>query len=131
MAVQDKIIAGVLLAQGLMGVAWTLSVASALGFPRAFLVTNLVLAIVGVVSGVGFFRTARWAAYLGLAFFGIQVLQVVTPAFQFSFTLGFDATVSAGWFDFGKIGINLFGLAMTVWLAVRLAVLKEPSIRNA
>jgi uncharacterized membrane protein (DUF2068 family) len=120
MAAQDKIVAGVLVTQSLVGIAWTWSIASALGFPETFLVTNLALAVVGLVSGVGCFRGMRWAAYLGLVFFGIQVLQVVTPTFQFSFTLGFNATMSAGWFDFGKIGVNLFALVLLIWLAIRL-----------
>jgi hypothetical protein len=126
MTKQDKIIAGITLAQGLLGVAWTLAIASRLGFPVLFLVCNLVLAAAGIISGIGCFKGLRWAAVVGLIFFGVQVLQVVTPTFQFSFSLGFKFIVSMGWIDSGKVGVNLIAAWMTLWIGGRLVATGSP-----
>jgi len=120
MALQDKVIGGVLVAHGVLGAAWTYSTASQFGFPEIFVVPNLVLAAIGFVSGIGCFTGRRWAALLGVLFLAVQLLHVLTPTFHFSFTLGFNFVVSAGWFGWGKIGVNLFALAMLIWLLTRL-----------
>ena len=119
MATQDKVIAGILVLHSALGSFWTYSVGSQLGFPTAFLVCNFVLVAIGVVAGIGCFAGQRWAAYLGLLFFAIQLVHVVTPGFHFSFTLGLNFVISAGWFGTGQVGLNLFALAMLLWLGVR------------
>jgi hypothetical protein len=121
MASQDKVIGGVLVAHGLLGIAWTYSTASKFGFPEMFLISNLALAAIGIASGVGCFVGRRWAALLGIFFLAVQLFHVLTPTFHFSFTLGLDLVISAGWYNWGQFGINLFALAMLVWLGARLS----------
>lgn len=119
MAKSDKIISAILLMHGLLGCAWTVQVASTHGYPWFFLLLNMTLALAGIVAGIGCFWGKRWAAYIGLFFWGIQVLHVLTPSFQFSFTLGLNAVLSAGWFGIGQFGVNIFALSMLLWLSTR------------
>jgi hypothetical protein len=126
MTKQDKIMSGITLIHGTLGVAWTLWVAAHLGFPALFVACNLVLATAGIVSGVGCFKGLRWAAILGLFFFGVQVLQMVTPEFQFSFTLGFNLTIALGWISSGEFGVNLFAAWMVLWIGGRLVANGSP-----
>ena len=119
MATQDKVIAGILLAHGLFGAAWTYFVASQLGFPAIFMISNLVLVAIGIAAGIGRFKGFYWAALLGMLFFAIQLLHIATPSFRFSFTLGLNFIISFGWFGSGQIGINLFALAMLLWVSFR------------
>ena len=119
MVMQDKIIGGVMLAHGSLGILWTIWIASKIGFPHQFIVANLALAAMGIGAGIGWFKRRRWAIYLGLAFFFVQLVHVLTPTFQWSFTLGFNLNVALGWFSGGEIGLNLFALAMLIWLRVR------------
>jgi hypothetical protein len=119
MATQDKVIAGILVAHGLLGAAWTYSAASQLGFPALFLISNLALVAIGITAGICCFKGFRWAALLGMLFFAIQLLHVATPSFRFSFTLGLNFIISFGWFGSGQIGINLFALAMLLWVSFR------------
>ena len=67
------------------------------GHSPSFLVPNLALALVGIVAGIGCLLSKRWAAYMGLVFWGIQIIHVLTPTFQFSFALGLNTVLSAGW----------------------------------
>ena len=119
MAKQDKVIAGILVAHGLLGAAWTYMAASQLGFPALFLISNLTLVAIGITAGIGCFKNFRWAALLGMLFFAIQLLHIATPSFGFSFTLGLNFIISFGWFGTGQIGINLFALAMLLWVGFR------------
>ena len=119
MATQDKIIAGVLLLHSSLGVLWTYWVASHAGFPSTFLVTNLVLAALGVAAGIAWLRRHRWAGYLALAFFLVQLVLVLTPTFQWSFTLGFNLNIGLGWFGSGEVGLNLFAAGMLIWIGTR------------
>lgn len=121
MALQDKIVGGVLVVHGLLGAAWTYSTASKFGFPEIFLMPNLVLVASGLVSGVGCFAGRRWAALLGILFLSVQLIHVLTPTFRFSFTLGLNLVISAGWFGWGQVGVNIFALAMLIWLSTRLS----------
>jgi hypothetical protein len=126
MARKDQILAVMLFGHGAFGVIWTFLIASAHGYPSNFLCSNLALAMLGVVAGTGCFKGNRWAAYLGLIFWGIQVLQVLTPTFQFSFTLGVNLILAAGWNDWGRLGVNVFALTMLVWLARRIESMDGP-----
>jgi hypothetical protein len=119
MAIQEKIIAGIILVHCSLGAVWTFVVASQAGFPSAFLATNLVLAAMGLAAGVGFLKPRRWAIYLAIAFFLVQLVHVLTPTFQWSFTLGFNLNVALGWLSSGELGLNLFALVMLVWLVAR------------
>jgi len=119
MAIQDKVIAGILVLHSALGAIWTYAVGAQLGFPASFLVSNFVLVAIGTVAGIGCFAGQRWAAYLGLLFFAIQLVHLVTPGFHFSFTLGLNFVISAGWFGSGQVGLNLFALAMLLWLGIR------------
>ncbi|MET1078924.1 MAG: hypothetical protein ABWY06_13000 [Pseudomonas sp.] len=119
MAVQDKIIAGILLVHSTLGVLWTFLVASQNGFPAAFMATNLALAAAGLVAGIGLLRRRRWSVYLAILFFVVQLVHVLTQNFQWSFTLGFNFNVSLGWLSTGELGINLFALVMLVWVGAR------------
>ncbi|RDI99024.1 hypothetical protein DVT68_11075 [Dyella solisilvae] len=119
MAKADKIISAILLTHGAWGCAWAAHIGASYGYPLGFLIPNMTLALAGVIAGTGCFLGKRWAANLGLIFWSIQLFQILTPAFRFSFTLGLNAVVSVGWFGFGQIGLNLFALAMLWWLAAR------------
>ncbi|RKF30560.1 hypothetical protein [Paraburkholderia fungorum] len=118
---KDKVIAVILTVHGLLGAVWTLWIASTHGNPPLFLISNLTLAVAGATAGFGCLKEKRWAAYLGLCFWAIQIVHVLTPHFQFSFTLGFNAVLSAVWYGFGQIGVNVFALVMLVWLTHRIS----------
>lgn len=128
MAMQDKIIAGVLLLHGTLGAVWTAWAVFQLGFPVAFLAANLALVAVGVGAGVGSFCGRRWAPYLGAAFYLIQLVHVFTSTFQWSFTLGFHLNIALGWLSSGELGINLLALVMLGWMGVR-ALARDRSSR--
>lgn len=119
MSVQDKIIGGILLAHGALGALWAVWIAWAMGPPALFLITNLILAAIGVAAGLGWFKRTRWAPYLGLAFYFVQLPQVLAPTFQWSFTLGFNLNFSLGWMNGGQLGLNMFALAMLLWSSAR------------
>jgi hypothetical protein len=119
MAVQDKIIAGILLVHGTLGIVWTFWIASQVGFPVAFLAANLTLAAIGITAGIGWLKLRRWAAYLAILFFLAQLVHVLTQTFQWSFTLGFNLNIALGWLTTGELGINLFALVMLVWASSR------------
>jgi len=119
MAKQDKVIAGVMLIHGSLGILWTFWVASQIGFPAVFIAANLALAVIGVAAGIGWFKQRRWAIHLGIAFFLAQLVHILTPAFQWSFTLGFNLNISLGWRSSGELGLNLFALAMLLWISAR------------
>ena len=119
MAIQDKIIAGILLAHSALGILWTFWVGSQVGFAAMFIAANLALAAIGLAAGVAWLKRRRWAAYLGTLFFFIQIAHVLTPTFQWSFTLGFNLNVALGWLSSGELGINLFALVMLVWVSAR------------
>ncbi|HUA79536.1 MAG TPA: hypothetical protein VL997_04130 [Dyella sp.] len=119
MAISDKIISGALLTHGLYGCVWTIQLASSHGYPGLFLLPNTMLALAGVVAGIGCFRGKRWAAYTGLVFWGIQIIDILTPTFQFSFTLGLNAVLAAGWYGVGQFGVNIFALILLLWLLAR------------
>ena len=128
MATQDRVIAGVLTIHSLLGAVWTYFVAAQLGFPSFFLTTNFALVAIGLAAGIGCFKKLRWAALLGLLFFAVQLLNIITPSFRLyiitpsfrlSFSLGLNVTISLGWFGSGQVGINLFALAMLIWISFR------------
>ncbi|CAH2708129.1 hypothetical protein NCPPB1935_10205 [Xanthomonas campestris pv. nigromaculans] len=119
MAMQDKIIAGIMLVHGSLGILWTFWVASQIGFPAAFIAANLALAAIGIAAGIGWLKRRRWAAYVAIAFFLVQLVHVLTSTFQWSFTLGFNLNVSLGWLSRGELGLNLFALVMLLWSSAR------------
>lgn len=123
---QEKVIAGTLIAHGLLGAIWTYSIASRLESPANFFLSNLSLATIGISAGIGWISRRRWGAMLGMFFFAVQLIHIVTPTLRWSFTLGFDFTVSFGWIDSGNFGINVFALTMLVWSASRLVALDRP-----
>jgi hypothetical protein len=119
MTMQDKIIAGIVLVHGSLGTLWTFWVASQIGFPAAFIAANLALAAMGIAAGIGWFKRRHWAVYLGIAFFLVQLMHILTPTFQWSFTLGFNLNVALGWLSSGELGLNLFALVMLFWSSAR------------
>lgn len=119
MAVQDKIIAGILLTHSTLGILWTYWIGSQIGFPAMFLATNLVLAAIGITAGIGWLKRLSWAAYLGILFYLVQLVHVLTSTFQWSFSLGFNLNIALGWLSSGELGINLFALVMLVWVSAR------------
>jgi hypothetical protein len=120
MTKQDKFIGGITIAHAVLGIVWVTWVASQLGFPLAFLGLNLALASAGAVAGIGWLRNIRWASLLLLLFYAIQLVHIITPGFQFSFTLGFNLNVAVGWFaPAAELDFNLFALAMLVWASLR------------
>lgn len=127
MAMQDKIIAGIILVHSAFGIFWTFLVASRTGFPSVFLATNLALAAMGLVAGVGLLKRRRWAIYLAIGFFLVQFVHVFTPTFQWSFTLGVNLNVQLGWLSNGELGFNVFALIMLAWLAARTFALDHSS----
>lgn len=135
MAIQDKIIAGVILVHSSLGVLWTIFVASHIGFPIVFLATNLALAAAGVVAGVGLLKKLHRATYVGIGFFLVQLVHVLTPTFQWSFTLGLSLNITLGWLSNGELGLNMFALGMLLWLSARAfapnSSFKPTSLREA
>ena len=129
MATQDRVIAGVLTIHSLLGAVWTYFVAAQLGFPSFFLTTNFALVAIGLAAGIGCFKKLRWAALLGLLFFAVQLLNIITPSFRLSFSLGLNVTISLGWFGSGQVGINLFALAMLIWISFRVCAPNNSSKR--
>ncbi|WP_267225827.1 hypothetical protein [Dyella silvae] len=131
MAKQDKIIAGVLVFHGTTGIVWTIWLASKIGYPALFITLNLMLAVLGIVAGVGCFRGDDRSAPLGQLFWAVQLLHFVTGAFTFSFTLGLNLVFSLGWINFGQMGVNVFALGMMVWLARRMGNPGSPLYRGS
>jgi hypothetical protein len=123
---QDKIIGGILIFHSLSGFAWIYWMTSQLGLSMNFVTTNLLLAVTGITAGIGCLKSLRWAAFLGIAFFAVQVLHILTPTFQFSFTLGFNLNVNLGWIESGVLGLNLYSLAMLIWLGYRIGASDSP-----
>lgn len=119
MDTQDKIIASILLIHSSLGILWTCWVAANIGFPAAFIGANLLLAATGLVAGIGLFKNWLWAGFFGIVFFLVQLIQVFTSTFQWSFTLGFGINISLGWLGASSVGVNLFALLMLVWLSAR------------
>ena len=120
MSKQDKFIGGITIAHAALGTFWVFWIASQLGFPGGFLGWNLALAVAGAMAGIGWLRNIRWASFLLLLFYAIQLVHVVTPEFQFSFTLGFNLNIAVGWFaPSAELGFNLFAFAMLVWASLR------------
>ena len=113
----EKALAGILIAHGVLGVAWLYWVASNNGFPSSFLAQNLALAAAGISAGIGFLKKKKWSLPVGLFFYGVQILQIFTPTFQFSFSLGVNLNILAGWFKAGSLGVNLFALIMFLWFS--------------
>ncbi|BCT93602.1 hypothetical protein LYSHEL_26270 [Lysobacter helvus] len=122
----QRAIASILLLHGGLGTAWACWIASAYDLSLGFLVPNLSLALLGIVAGVGLLRSQRWAITLGCVFYTVQILQVTSPAFQWSFTLGFHLSVAAG--GSAVIGVNLYALAMFFWLASKRRNLVRPDL---
>ena len=117
--IQDKLIASILIAHSLLGSLWTYSASEQLGFPPGFLASNLALSAAGLAAGIGYWNRRRWAAILGILFLAVQLFHIVTPTFQFSFTLGLNLNIDLGWIESGVLGINLFALVMLLWLSHR------------
>ena len=115
--VSEKALAGILIAHGVLGSAWMYWIASNNGFPSSFVAQNLALAVAGISAGIGFLKRAKWSLPVGLLFYGIQIFHVFTPRFQFSFSLGFNVNVLAGWFEAGSFAVNLFALLMFLWFS--------------
>ncbi|GAB3361381.1 hypothetical protein [Lysobacter tyrosinilyticus] len=120
MSKQDKFIGGITTAHALLGSLWAVWIASQIGYPIAFVGTNLALALAGAVAGIGWLRNVRWAGYLVLLFYAIQLVHVTTPDYQFLFTLGFNLSISVGWFaPSAELGFNLFAGGMLLWASFR------------
>jgi hypothetical protein len=128
MALQDKIVAGILLVHSTLGMLWVYWIGSQAGFPAVFLATNVALAAIGATAGIAWLRRRRWAAYLAMLFFFVQLVHVLTPTFQWSFTLGFNLNIALGWLSSGELGINLFALVMLVWVSA-LALAPNSSLK--
>lgn len=111
---QDKVIASIQTAHSLIGLAWVYSSYVNISSTTTFLCTNIALVALGIISAVGSLQRQSWGIYGGLLFFAIQLFHVVSPLLQFSFTLGFNLIVSAG-FGSAQIGLNVFALTMFVW----------------
>lgn len=119
MTKQDKAIAGITLAHGALGTLWTLWVASQIGYPRVFITANLILAVTGIAASIGWFLRRFWGACLAITFYLVQLVHVLAPNFQWSFTLGFNLNVGLGWLDAGQLALNLFALVMIIWASSR------------
>jgi hypothetical protein len=119
MAKQDKVIAAIVLLHSSAGLFWVCRVAAQAGFPIVFLGLNLVLAAAGIAGGIGWL-TGRRLGLVVLAFYLAQLIHVITPVFQWSFTLGFNLNVTFGWVGDGELGVNLVALGMLGWAIARI-----------
>lgn len=126
MAKQDKILAGIILTHAVLGTTWTLWIASQTGYPTVFMISNLILAAIGGLAGIGWIREWHLAAYSALVFYLVQFVHIITPRFQWSFTLGFNLNISLGWFEQGQLGFNLFALVMLIWATARAFMPNSP-----
>jgi hypothetical protein len=116
---QDKAVGIILLAQSALGTLAILWLALQAGVPVLFLTIMLTLAVIGLAAGVGWLMQKRWGAYMAILFFVPQLVNVVTPYFRWSITIGLNFFISLGWFDTLELGINLYALAMLVWICMR------------
>lgn len=119
MKTQDKIIAFLLIAHGVVGIVWTCLIAWQWGHPPLFVGSNLLLAGIGIAAGIGWMRQRKYAAYVATLFYLVQLVHIATPEFSWSYTLGIHVVITAGWYDEGAIGVNLYALAMWVWVSAR------------
>ena len=119
MTKQDKIISGIILAHSSLGLVWILWVASHFGFPAQFVIPNVLLVAVGVAAGLGWLRQRRWAIPLTIIFYVVQLVHVLTPQFQWSYSLGFNLNIGLGWFSAGAVALNLPALFMLLWSTSR------------
>ncbi|ALN80974.1 hypothetical protein [Lysobacter antibioticus] len=128
MAKQDKFIAGFLVFQAAAGAATLVWQAIASGVLLvSVLIVVPVTIIAAFVAGIASFKGLAWARKLAIAVFAAQVLSFQTPWFFYSVWLGFQLSISVGWFDSGKIGINLVALAMLAWTMTRMKESKHPA----
>jgi hypothetical protein len=119
MSKQDKAIGYIILVHCVLGSLWTLWFASHIGYPVVFLASNLCLVALGVAAGIAMLRRHQWAIRLSVMFYLLQLVHVFSTVLQWSFTLGASFIISAGWFDNGQVGVNLFALGMLFWLSAR------------
>lgn len=128
MAKQDKFIAGFLVFQATAGAATLIWQAIASGaLPVSVLIVFPVTIIAALVAGIASFKGMAWARKLAVAVFAAQVLSFQTPWFFYSVWLGFQLSISVGWSDSGKIGVNLVALVMLAWAMTRMEESKHPA----
>ena len=128
---QDKIILGILFFQSVWGVLSTLLLAPQSANPALFVDLNLVIACVGMIVALSWWKRNPWAHAIAMVFYGIQAVHVFTPAFKWSVTLGINAIVLFKLHNGETYGINFFALVMLFWVAVRLHAADShiPSVR--
>ena len=118
MSKQDKTIAWILILQGSMALvtlAYTLLVSPS---PSTF-VWLAPLSVLSIGAGTGMLRSKRWAYILGIVVILFQIPAIKTPWFSYFLWLGFQLKIYIGSLGSWQIGINLFALAVLVWIAYR------------
>lgn len=121
---QDKLIVGMTLAHVVIGVIWNAVVVSRLGFVTEFHLANVALAALGAAAGFGWLKQRRWAGYLILAFYLMQLVHIQTYVFAWSANLAFNQQLSFGWSERGwlgdsELGVDMFAMVMFLWCAFR------------
>jgi hypothetical protein len=119
MTKQDKTIAYTLIFQAVVGTATFGWLAIRSDLPAVAWAIFVPLIVGALVAGVGSLRQRRWAIILGMIVFAVQVPIVATPSLQLYAWLGFHLDLAMTWQGQAKFGINLFGLGMLAWSAVR------------
>jgi len=119
MTKQDKIIAWFLILQGIAGFALTAWFFFRYGIPLAAILMFIPLSIAALIAGIGSLFRRRWAVWLGIAVFALQIPIIVTPSFTFFVWLGIHFDLSFIWRGHAKLGFNLVGLVMLIWASIR------------
>jgi len=52
--------------------------------------------ILGIISGLFYFRGKNWAGWVGVAFYGIQVVRYHSQSFNFDWRSGLEMTIRPG-----------------------------------
>lgn len=119
MSRQDKVIAWVLILQGVAGsltLGYTL-LASTSSLSSAMLLGPM--ALLSIAAGFGVLRSRRWGYVLGIIVLALQVPAIQTPWFHYFLWLGLQLKIFVGSVGAWQIGINLLALAMLGWISYR------------
>lgn len=118
MAKKDKIIAWILIIQGVGGLAFTGWHLAGSQISTGTATLSFILAITALAAGIGSFNQRKWAMISGIIIFAAQTLILTTPTFTFYILVPFhfDVKITLTKYAFG---VNVIGLCLLIWSVVR------------
>ena len=119
MAKQDKIIAWLLILQGIAGLTLTGWLVFRYGMSLVAILMFIPLSSAALVAGLGSLARKRWAVWLGIVVFALQIPIIATPSFTFFVWLGIHFDLTFIWKGHARLGFNVIGLAMFIWAVIR------------